>query len=714
MNPSTYGTDSLSQKHSWLALARIGQLLIILLTISLFVVSIPINYEQRGTICDSEPCAPGQLNPAVVQALNDAGLTVEGLVQVTIALDILLAVAYTACAVFIMIRKPNDAVSIFVTIMLVTFGTATFSGAIRGLAAWRPEMELVSMTIEMIGSLSIVTFLFIFPSGRFTPRWTSLILTGWIIFQLPRYYFPNSPLHLQNSSPLLYNIIFIGGILSGLGSQIYRFRRVSRPIERQQTKWVVYGLIVGLGGYVVVRLFSSTLTDPLGSQITIALGFNIISILFMLLLPLTIGVAVLRFRLWDINPIINRTLVYGALSASTMAFYLLVVGLFSTYFRNSTANFIIAFIATGIVAIIFEPLRERLQRGVNRLMYGERDDPATLLVRLSQRLDTSLAADSILSTIVETVAQTLRLPYAAISLYLREANPGEVGDARVVAEFGTPAAEMIHLPLAYQGNRVGELLLAPRAVGESLSTADTRLLNIIAQQAGIAAHTVQLTDELRQLNVDLQQSRQRLVTAQEEERRRLRRDLHDGVGPTLASLSQRLDTAADLVTSRPQASVEMLKELKSQVRSVLAEIRRLVYNLRPPALDEFGLLSAIREHIAPYTGPNGLQVTLNAPEPMPPLSAAVEVAAYRIILEAFTNVVQHAQACSCQIDIKVEDEWLSLQVLDDGKGLSSATHLGVGFTSMRERAGELRGECHIENNSTGGLRVHARLPIPKD
>ncbi len=505
--------------------------------------------------------------------------------------------------------------------------------------------------------------------------------------------------------------MFIGGILSGLGSQIYRYRRISQPIERQQTKWVVYGLIVGVGGYVVIRVLELWLTDPLGSQIAIELGLSIVSTLFMLLLPLSIVVAVLRYRLWDINPIINRTLVYGVLSISTMALYIIAVSFFSNYFQNSSANFIIAFIATGIIAIIFEPLRERLQRSVNRLMYGERDDPATVLARLSQRLDASLATDAVLPTIVETIAQTLRLPYAAIALDARDEDLHLSGDPRIAAEFGQPPDEIIHLPLTYQTKRVGELLLAPRSPGESLSTADTRLLNIIAQQAGIAAHTVQLTDELRQLNVDLQRSRQRLVTAQEEERRRLRRDLHDGVGPTLASLSQRLDAAADLAASNPQASVEMLKELKAQVKGVLAEIRRLVYNLRPPVLDEFGLVSAIREHIAPYMGPNGLQVTLNAPESMPPLSAAVEVAAYRIVLEAFTNVVHHAQARSCQIDIKLENEWLSLQVSDDGKGLPSNSHSGVGFASMHERANELGGECSIEINFTGGLTVQARLPI---
>lgn len=694
-------------------LIRILLGMVICLIVSLFIVSIPLTYEQRLILCDSEFCPPSALTPASVQALDDIGLSLDSFVRVTIALDILVATVYTACAVVIFIRKPKDTLSIFVTIMLVTYGTATSTGALRGLAVLGPQWVFIVRSIEMIGNCSIVAFLFVFPSGRFAPRWTSTVLVVWILFQLPRYYFPNSPLNLLNSNLLLYNVLFIGGILIGLGSQVYRYRRVSQPLERQQTKWVVYGLVVGIGGYLVIRMLGLLLADPLGSQIGIELGLGILSTIFMLLLPLSIVVAVLRYRLWDIDPIINRTLVYGVLSVSTMALYLITVTILSNIFQNSLANFLVAFIATGMIAILFEPLRERLQRGVNRLMYGERDDPATVLARLSQRLDASLATDSVLQTIAETIGQTLRLPYVAITLSPQGENSYPVGSARIVAEFGQPAEEIVHFSLTYQSKVVGELLLASRARGESLSTADTRLLNIIAQQAGIAAHTVQLTDELRQLNLDLQQSRQRLVTAQEEERRRLRRDLHDGVGPTLASLSQRLDTAADLVASHPQASVEMLIELKAQVKVVLAEIRRLVYNLRPPVLDEFGLVSAIREHIAPYSGPNGLRVTLNAPEALPALSAAVEVAAYRIILEAFTNVVQHAKARSCHIDITLKDEWLTLQVADDGQGLSSNTHSGVGFASIRERAAELGGECSVESIPSGGLQLQARLPLSK-
>ena len=297
------------------------------------------------------------------------------------------------------------------------------------------------------------------------------------------------------------------------------------------------------------------------------------------------------------------------------------------------------------------------------------------------------------------------MPYAAITLNLQDEEP------RIVASFGLSQSELIRLPLTYQTERVGELLLAPRAAGESFSTADMNLLNIIAQQAGTAAHTVRLTDELRQLNADLQQSRERLVTAQEEERRRLRRDLHDGVGPTLASLSQRLDTAADLIGRDPEGSVQLLKELKGQVKSTVAEIRRLVYALRPPVLDEFGLVSAIREHVAPYMGPNGLQVIFEVTEPMPPLPAAVEVAAYRIMLEAFTNVVHHSEASQCGVKIKLKENSLLLEVSDNGKGLSTKTRSGIGITSMRERAAELGGECTIEDDPTGGTLVKACLPI---
>jgi signal transduction histidine kinase len=687
-------TLSSSPKSLLLTLARVFQVLIICLTVGLFIINIPPNYEQRITVCETDPCPQNQLSVKSAQALEDVGMSVHDVATITIALDILIAVIFIGCAIVIFIRKPNDPFTIFVTITLVTF-TAAFTGGMRGIVFAYPQLEWLTQTIALIGSVSILAFFFVFPNGRFTPRWTTAILLGWFLFQLPRYYFPNSSVIL-NVDSVIYNLLFVAFFLSGVAAQVYRYIRVSDAIERQQTKWVIYGLTIGMGGYLILRILSLLISDPMGSGLRVSLAVVITGTCFILLIPISITIAIIRYRLWDINPIINRTLVYGALSFLTIAFYVLAVGFFAMYFHNNETNIVISFIATGIVAILFEPLRQQLQRAVNRFMYGERDDPATVLIRLSQRLDSALAPDSVLQTIVETLAQTLRLPYAAISLL------DEV--PRFVSTRQLPPSELLHLPLNYHTERVGELILAPRAAGEAFSPADMKLINIIAQQAGIAAYTVRL-------NNDLQTSRERLVTAQEEERRRLRRDLHDGVGPTLASFSQRLDTAADLVTTNPQASIDLLKDLKGQVKGTIAEIRRLVYALRPPVLDEFGLVTAIREHVAPYTGPNGLQLTFDIVEPMPPLPAAVEVAAYRITLEAFTNIVNHAQASACHIAIKIENNSLLLEISDNGKGLSSIHRAGVGLTSMRERAHELGGECSVESNPTGGALVKAKLPI---
>jgi len=699
---TSQASSSLSRSSAfWTNLARSLQVILICLTVGLFIISIPANYDQRSTVCRTEPCPPGQLTARSEDALTQSGFSVEAFVKLTIALDILIAVVFTVSAVIIFIRKPFDSFAIFVTLMLTTFGMATFTGGLQGAGSLYPSLHWLTETLAVFGNIAIVAFLYIFPNGRFTPRWTITLLAIWILFQLPRYFLPNSPLNLAVSSPLLYNILFPIGILSGIGTQIYRYRSVSNTIERQQTKWVIYGLALGITCYLVVRILSVFVPDPYGSGILIDIILNILAVLFILLVPISITIAVIRYRLWDINPVINRTLVYGTLSALTIGIYVLAVGYFASLFRNSNANYIISFVATGIIAILFEPIRERLQRTVNRLMYGERDDPATVLTNLSQRLDSAIAPASVLQTIVETLAQTLRLPYAGIILYHSD------DEHHLASSYGNPPSELTHLPLTYQAEQVGELVLAPRSLGESFSPADMKLINIIAQQAGVAVYTVSL-------NRDLQASRERLVTAQEEERRRLRRDLHDGVGPTLASLSQRLDTAADLVDSNPQASIEMLHELKGQVKETVAEIRRLVYALRPPVLDEFGLVSAIREHVAQYSGPKGLQITFDTIDPLPSLPAAVEVAAYRIALEAFTNIINHAEATSCNIKIKIEDNSLLLEVCDNGKGLSNNMRSGVGLTSMRERVAELRGEFSIDDNTSAGTCVYARLPISKE
>jgi two-component system NarL family sensor kinase len=337
---------------------------------------------------------------------------------------------------------------------------------------------------------------------------------------------------------------------------------------------------------------------------------------------------------------------------------------------------------------------------------------------------------------VETIAQTMKLPYVAISLRTGE-------EFKIAAHSGREVPETKRLPLIYQGEMVGELIASPRGPGESFSQSDIRLLENIAHQSSPAVHAVQLT-------AALQHSRLQLVTAREEERRRLRRDLHDGLGATLAALNLEAGALRRSIRSDPKKAEFLVDELRADIRATIEDIRRLVYDLRPPTLDQLGLVAAVKaqaeqcsrpeefvlngdppdgkvgpDRLTEPTGMAGpadparpalddpqLQVEVDAPEELPPLPAAVEVAAYRITQEALTNVVHHSQARHCQVRLEMTDE-LKLEIVDDGIGLPSGRNgvSGIGLISMRERAFELGGTCVVEPAPGGGTRVMASLPL---
>jgi signal transduction histidine kinase len=217
--------------------------------------------------------------------------------------------------------------------------------------------------------------------------------------------------------------------------------------------------------------------------------------------------------------------------------------------------------------------------------------------------------------------------------------------------------------------------------------------------------------ELEQANAELQRSREGLISAREEERRRLRRDLHDGVGPQLAALMLELETAGDLVSENPEASALMAK-LSRRAREIVSDVRRSVHALRPPALDELGLVGALEEGAIQY-GPAGLRISVEDPEELSRLPAAVEVACYRIVQEALANVVRHAGASNCSIRIWPDEEAsvLVVEVEDDGRGIRDHDRMGVGLISMRERTEELGGTCTVRRLGGGGTLVTALLPF---
>lgn len=332
---------------------------------------------------------------------------------------------------------------------------------------------------------------------------------------------------------------------------------------------------------------------------------------------------------------------------------------------------LIPLLATGLAAVLFQPLRQRLQGAVNRMMYGARDEPVAVLTQLGAQLERTGSAETALARIVETVALTLKLSYTAVTL------PDQTTP---IASFGIPTAHVRPFPLTYQGQLAGHMLVAGRPPDGELTPKDVQLLDKIALQAGVVVHNVHLTAELRR-------SWQKLITTREEERRRLRRDLHDGLGPTLASHMLKIGSARALLRRDPATAERLLGELESDIENTLAEVRRLVYNLRPPALDQWGLAGAIRAYAAECE--NGtmrdnhqkLTIKMDVPETLPPLPAAVEVAAYHIAREGLTNVVRHAQARHCMLRLWVdggENGRLHLTIHDDGQGLSEGSRAGVG------------------------------------
>ena len=536
------------------------------------------------------------------------------------------------------------------------------------------------------------------------------------------------------ASKLLASALLLVSTLAALFPPVVRLRRASGD-ARQQLKWFLYAAVpatVVQSAFLVEVIISNRSTNSMfgmmGSfamfekfdvfslyDLTAAEIFNgtsYVPAFALLLLAVFACIAILRHKLYDIDLLINRTLVYGALSACVVGTYVLAVVALGAIFQ-ARGNLAVSLVATALVAVLFQPLRGRLQRGVNRLMYGDRDDPSAVTSRLGRRIEATLVPEAVLPTVVETIAQALKLPYVAILLK-------EGKGYRSAAAYGSPTAEPEALPLVYQREEIGRLVIAPRAPGERLSEADRRLLEDLARQTEVAVHAVRLTS-------DLQSSRERLVTTREEERRRLRRDLHDGFGPTLASLALGLNVVRKLMASNELQDADgVLSRLEQETEETVADVRRLIYGLRPPTLDDLGLVAAIQQQAASQgmvVTPIGTKTVerrenrpvfwLEAPEDLPSLPAAVEVAAYRIAQEAITNVARHARARTCRVRLSVDEAAgaLLLEITDDGIGMSTGRRAGVGLSSMRERAVELGGTCEVEPIPPAGTRVLARLPL---
>jgi len=414
-------------------------------------------------------------------------------------------------------------------------------------------------------------------------------------------------------------------------------------------------------------------------------------------LPFAIGFAVLARGLYDVRTAANRTLVWIMISAVVAAVYALFIAGATAMLHLSGHVAWLPWAAAAIVAVLFAPLRDSLQRAVNRLTFGRWDEPYDVLADLGQRLEATVDVDRLLDDVSSELG-ALGLEDVAIC----------DEDGTVIAGEPSPReadADSATLPLAAYGEPVGSLRYRPPST--PLRARDRRLLDDLAGHLGGVLHA-------RRLRTDLQRAVERLVLAREEERRRLRRDLHDGLGPALAGHLLRLDVIAGQLDPSSPVAVDV-DALRTELRSTITELRRVVEGLRPPALDELGLAGALAQVTRRITLGTAIEVDLSVGE-LPALPAAMEVAAFRIVTEAVTNSVRHSSATVCHASIVAEGRALRITVADDGQGIAGGDSgageslAGHGLQTMRERAEELGGQLQVTNGS--GLTISASLPLP--
>jgi signal transduction histidine kinase len=612
--------------------------------------------------------------------------------------SIVVALSFGAVGTVVLHRYPTHALG-------WVFLTVGWLEAIAGLgaayAARRPPPPLVGLAgligdrIWLPGAVlaaALVTPLF--PDGRpASARWRPLVWAGAVTSGLafvavwlvdvspaddPQW---NNPLELPPSAqPVLAvasEVILVAAVACGLLgaiSLLIQMRRAT-PARRRRLAWFFVTFLVGM----ISQLF-----DPVSALIPLV-GWA--------LFPVGLGVAMLRYGLFDGGRLLSRTLVSIVLAIAVAGVFGFAVGLGSNWLGGEGAG---AVAAAVVIALGLAPARDLVQRAVDQMLYGQPRDPYTALTRLGRQLSATIAPDQVLPVVVQAVADALRLPYAAVTLG---------GEAQPAAARGSRPAVTVDLPLLHAGTEVGTLTVGPPGGRSYLDPQDEQLLHNFAQQIGPAAYGVRLTHDLRR-------SRDSLATARDEERHRIRRDLHDGLGPTLAGVALGLGAARRAATT--PASRDLLSSLEAEVKGSLDDVKRLVADLHPTALEQVGLIAALHGYADTVTIRTGgqLHVAVQASDRLS-LPPEVEVAAYRIALEAVTNVARHARATRCTVSICATGDDIMITVCDDGVGISPAQPLGLGLRSIAERAAQLGGAAVVEAGPDGGTAVRARLPLPR-
>ena len=613
--------------------------------------------------------------------------------------DVAIAAAiltYTAVGVVLAVARPDNRVGRVILLGALAWGVG------EGLIAWGLQgltdapgsgafttLAVVGPARRGAGWLVLVLALpVVFPDGQVESRWAARLAVGCVLgFTAGALFAPvplenrlaeaTNPLGVPDSWGVLIDVLALGSLaLAGVGivlatrSLVRRWRR-GNELERQQV--LIFGVAFAFP-LVLIPLVPTPWAAPW--------MFAVVS----LPLPIAVLVAMFQRRLYDVPLALNRTLTYLALSAVLAAVYAGTIVGVGVMLRDNGAPWL-PFVAAGVVAVAFAPVRAWLQRVVNRLTYGRWAAPADVLGQTGRRLADAADGAALLTSLTDELVHGLGLTRAEIIDHT----------GRELAGSGATSEATRTLPLTAYGEQVGVLAWA----GRPLRPSERALLTDLAGQIGGVVHSVGLTEDLRR-------AQEQTVTAREQERRRLRHDLHDGLGPALAGLGLQVDTITTLMASGHPTG-DRLVDLRRGLADTVVEVRRIVAGLRPPAIDELGLFGAVSALGRDLAGSAGLGLDIDLPGETVALPAVVEVTAYRVAQEALTNVVRHAGASCCRVVGSVSERTLVLEVQDNGRG-GAVESSGVGLRSMRERADQIGGRLEVLAMSPG-TRVTLTLPL---
>jgi signal transduction histidine kinase len=677
-------------------LAQAGWLLFGLFSLSLGAAGASHYRDALTVSCSGPDCQPAQFTSAEwASALQDFWSNPAERADFDTGMAIFASLLLAGSAVLFMWRRPHDPSLILGGFIFVAMAAEPFVDALCRSA---PRWLWASRFLQVVHLAGLAPFLSMVPDGRLRLRILHLPILICALLGILIPLLSPSQLGLRIS----YSVLL--GCIVGL-SAFAKIRSSADAGHRDRLVWLVVSLLLWAIAqlvspvHILLPLDGIVAHVPFGSSgIFDFFSYSLLGVTFLWTGAIVcLLISLMPKELFQLEILLNRTMVYVILTLFVVGIYVLVVGYLALVFQSS-GNVIFSLIATGLAAVLFQPVRSWAQRFVNQMLYGDRDKPYAVMEQLGRQMENAMAPQDILQMVVIRVRRAFKLPYVAVVLGVDDSQ-----DYRSVAEDGEPEGEPSVLPLVVQGQQIGQFILSPRSEREPFSATDLRLLRSLAGQVGIAAHTAILMTEL-------QHARERLVHTREEERLRLRRDLHDGLGTSLAALNLQVGNIRKLITQEPTAADAVVLELRAQIRNMLSEVRRLINDLRPKTLDEFGLIGAIRLLAAEITSNNGVLVSVESPDIQPVLPPAVEVAAFRIVQEGVANVMKHADAHTCCIRIGI-DRNLEIEISDDGTGLPDEVRQGKGLRTIRERVDELGGSFSTKDPVGSGTQVSVQLPL---